>query len=567
MANIVLLDDNEIAQKAMKGILARTEHRVACFNGVDDAWDFIKRNIVIDLVILELKIKEKQGWVLLQQLREHGLLRSMPVVIYTKVADRNVVRRMLAMKVQNYLVKPYSDEKIFAEISKAERYSWRESYIEEEVSYCTQLNLTENELRARREKLIPEISNIIKPLRDAADLCNFDDLEERINDLKEDAEASGYWGLFDQLDHLTDAVEEERWPDAIECIDAIEFSEKLLYYLLNPGHIPIEMITEEEANAELIRKQKEIWLGRNSVQNCPIVSTKEITGKIQKLRGFPMVNAMFAKFQMALEGRNVSLSAVIDFAKQDPCLASQILVESAKLRKDSGDPVEDPKIAVQLLGESRLKGSAQNISPCMEDVFNNEKMTWITYWRFQIGVARICSFICEYMEIPNLMPTAYWAGLMHEVGKQIIAKMYPFALPAVIQYANSHHCRMMDAEKKFLDCTASEIGAFSAQKFGLPRIYCNVLRWYESPDKATEDIDMIAVVSLAHELCLRFEVGDNGEVPQLSKSKNLTDHPSWELLRTRVYPSLDSLQFEKAISAWIPTLKEELAGKMNTAVT
>ena len=43
MANILLIDPNEVARKAMHGILARGGHRLACVATAKEAREFIAR--------------------------------------------------------------------------------------------------------------------------------------------------------------------------------------------------------------------------------------------------------------------------------------------------------------------------------------------------------------------------------------------------------------------------------------------------------------------------------------------------------------------------------------------
>ncbi|MBN2069427.1 MAG: HDOD domain-containing protein [Opitutales bacterium] len=566
MANILLLDDSDVAQRAMQGILARTDHRMVCCSSVDDAWEFILQNVVIDLIFLELKIKETQGWVLLQRLREHGLLSRIPVVVYTKVADRNVVRRMLAMKIQNYLVKPYSDDKIFAEIAKAESIAWRKAHLEDADSFCAQMNLKPEVLKQKRDRLRPMIRELIKPLQDALHLCSFEEISERMEKLKVRVEECGYWGLFDQIELMLDAIERADWPQVDNCIKALEFSDKLLYCLINPEHLPEGLITEEEANAEQIRREKEKWLNEDAIRSCPIVNAKEIADKVNKLPGYPMIDSVAAKLLMALEGSSVRLSSLFDLTQKDPGFAAQILKEAAKIDREREDPIEDPKIAVQLLGESRLKGIAHNIKTIKEHDFEADQMNWPKYWMHQMAVARMSAYMCELMELHGFMPTAYWGGLMHELGKLLIAQLYPFGFQAVVRYSQSQKCSMAFSEKKFLDCTSNEIGAYSAQVFGLPRVYGNIMRWINNPQKATEDQDMVALVSMARDLCVRFKLGNNGDIC-LDPSLPLDQFPAWEVLRLRVFPSFDLRNFERKLQIWSRELREELTGKLALAVS
>ena len=91
MAHILLVDPSDMARKAMKGALARGGHRLATVGTVAEAWDFLRRNVGVDLVFLELKLEGENGLALVENLRGSVFLKLMPVVIYTATADRVAV--------------------------------------------------------------------------------------------------------------------------------------------------------------------------------------------------------------------------------------------------------------------------------------------------------------------------------------------------------------------------------------------------------------------------------------------------------------------------------------------
>ena len=86
MANILLLDDSEVAGRAMRGILARGNHRCAVVEESTAAWNFIREHVKVDLLFLELKLKGENGIRLIQRLRDDAFLKTLPIVVYTGVS-------------------------------------------------------------------------------------------------------------------------------------------------------------------------------------------------------------------------------------------------------------------------------------------------------------------------------------------------------------------------------------------------------------------------------------------------------------------------------------------------
>ena len=172
MANILLVDSDEIAQKAMNGLLARGDHRFAAVDNVEDAWDFIYRNVRIDLLIVELKLKGDGGLVLIERLKSDRFLNELPIIVYTAHGNRDNVVQGLNLKVQNFLIKPYSDESLYAEIAKALDNPWISKHFEDEESITLYKKIEPKRLRKLLDFLhsaLEKLQPFIEELREKGD--------------------------------------------------------------------------------------------------------------------------------------------------------------------------------------------------------------------------------------------------------------------------------------------------------------------------------------------------------------------------------------------------------------
>ncbi|MFA5257285.1 MAG: response regulator, partial [Opitutales bacterium] len=162
MANILLLDDNPVAQKALAGILGRAEHRFAAVNTVEEAFRFILENVEVDLLIMDVRLMHSAGQPLnmLRLLRSNNFFKSMPVLVYTGVTAKEIVKTALALRVQNYLIKPYSDEKIYTEIGRSQEWGWINSHFDDPRTFCLQMGLSMDAWRTLLEGLLKQLNDI-----------------------------------------------------------------------------------------------------------------------------------------------------------------------------------------------------------------------------------------------------------------------------------------------------------------------------------------------------------------------------------------------------------------------
>ncbi len=104
---VVDLDESAVAGVALKGILTRANHRCVVVSTIEAAWQSLRELVRIDLIILELRLKnEKYGMSFIQQLRSECTFKDIPIVVYSNNSDHGVVQKALSLNIQSYLTKP-----------------------------------------------------------------------------------------------------------------------------------------------------------------------------------------------------------------------------------------------------------------------------------------------------------------------------------------------------------------------------------------------------------------------------------------------------------------------------
>ena len=272
-----------------------------------------------------------------------------------------------------------------------------------------------------------------------------------------------------------------------------------------------------------------------------------------------------AAFQMTANGHPTSLNSLIDLVDKDPGLSAQILIACSKLQSighEKISPVEDPRMAVGLLGEMRLAAQGRALVIADEKMMTSPPLcNWPHFWMFQLGTARIAKYTCQYLELSNLETAAYTAGLLHDIGKLLLLRLHPFAFQAILAYARQHELSLAAAERVFRGATTYDMAAYFAEKNGLPKRFANVMRWIDDPEKATEDAELIAIVSLARDLCRHNHVGFSGSSPR-NQATPLEQTAEWRVLRSSVFPSFDLKKFESQVHRECRQLKNELHGRL-----
>ncbi|MEI6033917.1 MAG: HDOD domain-containing protein [Verrucomicrobiae bacterium] len=564
MATILLVDPSEVAGKAMQGILAHARHRGVMVQTIADAWKALHDLVKIDIIFLELELKGEKGIDFLAQLRGDSFLKAIPVVIYTAVNDQAVVRKVLGLKIQNYLMKPYSDEDIFREITKACESPWRDLQFEEEKSFCAQMGCSLDSLRGLRQDLMGELEKGAGFFAAYDKSSNRSQAQAQIDGLCERAELCGVWGVVDYMKELKRKTEESDWGGFKHCEEDLAYARLLISFQLNPNQIAPSEMTAADKDLQREEEARAVWKNADVDHSGPMITGAEALLKVDALPACPVIDSVAAAFQMTAEKSGAdNLTLLNDLVARDPGLAAQVLIAANRLERDNMSSVDDPLTAVSLLGNNKLRAMAKMLPTVPERHVDFPPITWASLWMFQVGVGRVAYYTAKYLEFEMVANRAQTAGLLHDIGKLMLLRLFPFAFPAIASYAIKRKVTMHEAEKKYLGCTSREMGERFAIQHGLPAPYCNVIRWVESPELVTEEVELVGVVSLARQICLHNHVGFCGDTPN-HVPPPIEETAAWRVLRPRVFPGFHLQKFSAQVNAFCVELKLNLSGRHST---
>lgn len=564
MANLLLLDDSEIAGRAMRGIATRSRHRCAVATTVEDAWKMLRELVVIDLVVLEIRLREGDGADLITRMRGDSLLRQVPVLVYTGVGDHALAARVMPLKIQNYLIKPYSDTAVHQEIARACAVPWRALHFEEERSFCAQLGLKPADLLAMREALRQTLEQAIPVFEKCAEGRDAAGALERIGALQDDAQAAGYWGLSERMDEFRAATQAGDWARLGRCREELEFVSRLLFCQCQPDHVPEALVSEAERREKEGAAEKDFWREGNVQGLSPALAPERVMKEVDALAGCPAMETTVAEFQMAAEAKTPDFRLLMDLVVRDPSLCAQVLVAANALEREHPGPVEDPRTAATLLGNLRLNSLTKSLPQIKERHLNLPPMSWSQFWMFQMGVANLALYTAKELELEGIQGNAFTAGLVHDIGKLILLKLHPYGFRAMVEYTRANTVPLHEAERKHIGCTTREIATQFCKSHPVPPVFAHVIQWVETPQQATEDQDLVSVVSLARSFCLHNHVGYCGDTPK-DECPPAEETPAWDWLRNRVYPSFNIRRFDQRVREHCRRVKHELLGRLSVS--
>lgn len=562
MANVLHLDDNDVAGRALHGILARGNHSCTRVKDPVQAWRELRTSLRFDVVVTELRLGQGNGLAFVQRLRDDWFFRALPVIVYTSENDPRQIQRALALNVQNYLLKPYDDHAVQAEMARALARCWRSAHFEAAKSWSARTGSPVGELRVRRRAVMEAFANAAKRFPRWADERQPREVFADIDTLVESAEAAGIFAAVDGLHHLRAQAEEEKWTAFESCGEPLEFASRLVNWQLDPGKDETVVTAADPVTGARDQAERERWERINASPATPLLQPDALGREVDRLAGCPVTSGTAAAFQMMADGRLSAMNRMMDLVAGDPGLAAQVLSAANRDRRDDIDEIEDPCVAATMLGESRLATLARTLPVADERHFDLPPLNWSGYWLFQAAVGRVAQFVCAYLEVNYLAGSAGTAGLLHDIGKLLLLKLHPHALRAVLRRARETGRPLADVERELLGCTTRELAIRFAEMQHLPTACRSVIRWIDSPALATSHLDLVAIVAVARHLVWQARVGCRADGPT-GNVGSVVATPAWKVLQPRLFPSFESRKFEVQAHAFCLTVRNELSGRIS----
>jgi len=107
---ILLVDDDEIHHEIMENILRDDYEIYKASSGNEALKIFYNKNIVIDLVLLDILMPETDGWEVFGRMRALSLLKKTPIAFISSINEPAEEKRAFDMGAADFIRKPIEEE-------------------------------------------------------------------------------------------------------------------------------------------------------------------------------------------------------------------------------------------------------------------------------------------------------------------------------------------------------------------------------------------------------------------------------------------------------------------------
>lgn len=243
-------------------------------------------------------------------------------------------------------------------------------------------------------------------------------------------------------------------------------------------------------------------------------------------------------------------SQICQVVQRDPSLTARVLRMVNSVYFGLAEPVRTIEEAVFFVGTEQIRHLAM-ATPVIEDfqgMVGKSSFAWRPFWQHCIAVALLTREILTSL-VSTTEESDYLAGLVHDVGKIVMAAAFPEHFHQVHRLLAEQSGRLVDWEKEVLGMDHRELGAMYLRQRNLPSSLIEAAAFHDTPESSESEGRITAAIQLANLIARKHELGHSGD-PRPVSLDYLLEASGWTILA----PALSREARAAAYGNWQKTL-------------
>ncbi len=251
---------------------------------------------------------------------------------------------------------------------------------------------------------------------------------------------------------------------------------------------------------------------------------KKLESLLEKSAELPSLPEIYTRVLQLIESDDTGSREIGEAIQTDPSLTAKILklINSAYF----GLPSEVTSVsqAVSLLGRSQLKQVL--LGSILSGVFpkiDSEHFSMQEFWAHSVKTAIIARHLA--MQNASILDheAFFTAGLLHDIGRLIMASAAPDELMLVNEIVNLEGRNVLEVESEALGVTHIDIGAMLMREWNMPSLFSQCLIKHHDEEHIGPFAIETSIVYVANLLSQQEPVYDEDEMEMV-----LEEIPGWQ---------------------------------------
>jgi len=263
-------------------------------------------------------------------------------------------------------------------------------------------------------------------------------------------------------------------PNTVRIVLSASFKQDLVVRSVNAAH----QYLAKSCDAATLRAALDTALRIRGMLLSPKLKT--FVSRITSLPSLPSVHTRLIE---SLENPEITSRELGDIISQDVGMAAKILQIANSAFFGLYRYIASPSEAAVYLGVETIRGLT--LSTGVFSAFEHTGLTPVFIGQLQrhsISIGIVARAIAAAESLPKkICDSSLVGGLLHDVGKLLLAANCPKEYGDVLAVANRERMTATEAEQKIFGTSHAEVGAYLLWLWGLPDAVCTAVAFHHSP--------------------------------------------------------------------------------------
>jgi putative nucleotidyltransferase with HDIG domain len=242
---------------------------------------------------------------------------------------------------------------------------------------------------------------------------------------------------------------------------------------------------------------------------------KAIESILKESNALPSLPAVVIELQKCLDADNTGAKQLAEKISRDQALSAKTLRLANSPFYSMQCAVSTIKQAVSVLGFDSVRTMVTTAGIVNAFVASQlpKEFDFENFWRHSLATGMCAKTLARFCDVDP--DQAFMAGLMHDIGKLVLARAHPEKFMEAIRYAEAQSCPISKAEKAMFDFDHAAVGAQLAKTWNFPVAIQRAIEEHESPSMPQERNSLVALIHVANALVITYELGrtDSEAIP------------------------------------------------------
>jgi len=214
-----------------------------------------------------------------------------------------------------------------------------------------------------------------------------------------------------------------------------------------------------------------------------LLTSEELSGVVSRIDSLPSLPSLYTRIIQILQSDDPSLQKVGEVIAEDIAMSAKVLQLVNSSYFGIARRISNPVQAVMFLGLETVKALVLSVQ--VFATWDSRKVRQYdieTLWQHSMTIGMIAKRLAEMEQLrTSEADDAFTAGLLHDIGKLILAASLPDKYEQIVQDCRKSHLPVWVAEEQTFGTTHAEIGAYLLGLWGLPTTIVEAVAWHHRP--------------------------------------------------------------------------------------